>query len=90
MQLWDFLKEKQKIQVKNFIQNIEFQKSNDILMLLDALDSTKEFQSYALEKVKTYPQFKLPEFIYFITKHNPKLKMIKIFYNKLFNLAQVI
>lgn len=79
MHLWDFLKEKQKIQVKNFIQNIDFKKSNDILMLLDALDSTKEFQIYALEKVKTYPQFKLPEFIDFITKHNPKLKNDKDF-----------
>lgn len=79
MQLWDFLKEKQKIQVKTFIQNIDFQKSNDILMLLDALDSTKKFQSFALEKLKTYSKSRLPELIELITKNNPKIKNEKDF-----------
>jgi hypothetical protein len=79
MQLWDFLKEKQKTQVKTFIQNIDFKKSDDILMLLNALNSTKEFQTVALEKLKTYPKSKLPEFINFITQNTPKIKNDKDF-----------
>lgn len=78
-QLWDFLKEKQKIQIKTFIQNIDFKKSDDILMLLDALGSIKEFQTLAFKKLKTYPKSKLPEFISFITQNNPKIKSDKDF-----------
>lgn len=79
MQLWDFLKEKQKIQAKSFIQNIELKKWEDISMLLDALDSTNEIQTFALEKLKTFSYPKLTPFILLIAKTGSKIKNEKDF-----------
>jgi hypothetical protein len=79
MQLWHFLKEKQKTQVKTFIQNTDLKKVDNILMLLDALDSTKEIQIFALEKLKTIPYSKLPSYIELITKSNSQIKNEKYF-----------
>ncbi|MEG3971641.1 hypothetical protein QUA00_29075 [Microcoleus sp. T2B6] len=83
LQLWDFLKEKQKIQVKGFIQNIDLKKWEDILMLLDALDSPKEIQTFALEKLKAFPELKLRRLIELIAQNNTKIRHEKDFVQQL-------